>query len=187
MNSYVFFYQKRHKNWNGVNGHKDLYLQYKPGAKAQVCPRHCLTVYFLSFTPLEVLIEIVMSAVFVRAGTQSFCWDRRALECVFLCSRWWWWRARQNRQPSASWELYVFLWVLPIRLSITQCVLQRHWSFFLLCVCREWWSSLFRCLFAKLVSYTFLFWLPLYITKAGNSQHLIRVLIIFCVIVTTNI
>lgn len=25
-------------------------------------------------------------------------------------------------------------------------------------------------LFAKLVSYTFLFWLPLYITKAGNSH-----------------
>lgn len=33
-------------------------------------------------------------------------------------------------------------------------------------------------LFAKLVSYTFLFWLPLYITKAGNSPHLIWDLII---------
>lgn len=28
-------------------------------------------------------------------------------------------------------------------------------------------------LFAKLVSYTFLFWLPLYITKAGNLHYLI--------------
>lgn len=26
-------------------------------------------------------------------------------------------------------------------------------------------------LFAKLVSYTFLFWLPLYITKAGENSH----------------
>ncbi len=90
-----------------------------------------LTVYFSCFTPLEVLIEMytVLSAVFVRAGTQSFCWDRRALECVFLCSRWWWWRARPNRQPSASWELYVFLWVLSNSLSITQRVLQRDWCF----------------------------------------------------------
>lgn len=29
-------FQKQHKSWNGTNGHKDLYLQYKQGSKTQV-------------------------------------------------------------------------------------------------------------------------------------------------------
>lgn len=43
---YCFFKQVQDKSWNGVNGHTEMYLQYKEG-KAQVCFPVCL--YYLHF------------------------------------------------------------------------------------------------------------------------------------------
>uniref|UniRef100_A0A670JTB6 Glucose-6-phosphate exchanger SLC37A2 n=1 Tax=Podarcis muralis TaxID=64176 RepID=A0A670JTB6_PODMU len=42
-------------------------------------------------------------------------------------------------------------------------------------LCRELWSFSFCLLFAKLVSYTFLYWLPLYIVNAGDMSTLFDV------------
>lgn len=125
---------------------------------------------FLGHSFRSIVIFHCPILLFVRVGTQSFCWGRRALACVFPYSRWWWWRARQNRQPSASWELYAFLWVQPIRLSHQSACVTYSVAKVSPAVCLQGVVEFSLCLlFAKLVSYTFLFWLPLYITKAGNS------------------
>uniref|UniRef100_A0A673FYC8 Glycerol-3-phosphate transporter-like n=1 Tax=Sinocyclocheilus rhinocerous TaxID=307959 RepID=A0A673FYC8_9TELE len=109
MNSYVF-YQKLHKNWNGVNGHKDLYLQYKPGAKAQSWDTELL----LGQESIGVCVPVQQVVV-----------------------------VKSEAEPSAI----SFMGALRIPGVVE----------FSLCL-----------LFAKLVSYTFLFWLPLYITKAAH-------------------
>ncbi|XP_052461462.1 glucose-6-phosphate exchanger SLC37A1 [Carassius gibelio] len=102
--------QKVHKNWNGVNGHKDLYLQYKPGAKAQSWDTELL----LGQESVGVCVPVQQQQVVV---------------------------VKSEAEPSPI----SFMGALRIPGVVE----------FSLCL-----------LFAKLVSYTFLFWLPLYITKA---------------------
>ncbi|XP_026128220.1 glucose-6-phosphate exchanger SLC37A1 [Carassius auratus] len=103
-------HQKLHKNRNGVNGHKDLYLQYKPGAKAQSWDTELL----LGQESIGVCVPVQQVVV-----------------------------VKSEAEPSAI----SFMGALRIPGVVE----------FSLCL-----------LFAKLVSYTFLFWLPLYITKAAH-------------------
>ncbi|XP_016419389.1 glucose-6-phosphate exchanger SLC37A1 [Sinocyclocheilus rhinocerous] len=107
---YVYDIHKLHKNWNGVNGHKDLYLQYKPGAKAQSWDTELL----LGQESIGVCVPVQQVVV-----------------------------VKSEAEPSAI----SFMGALRIPGVVE----------FSLCL-----------LFAKLVSYTFLFWLPLYITKAAH-------------------
>ncbi|KAK9969713.1 hypothetical protein ABG768_027863 [Culter alburnus] len=102
--------QKPHKSWNGVNGHKDLYLQCKPGAKAQSWDTELL----LGQESIGVYVPVQQVVV-----------------------------VKSEAEPSAI----SFMGALRIPGVVE----------FSLCL-----------LFAKLVSYTFLFWLPLYITKAAH-------------------
>uniref|UniRef100_A0A9J7Z8M7 Solute carrier family 37 member 1 n=2 Tax=Cyprinus carpio carpio TaxID=630221 RepID=A0A9J7Z8M7_CYPCA len=104
--------QKVHKNWNGVNGHKDLYLQYKPGAKTQSWDTELL----LGQESIGVCVPVQQQQVVV---------------------------VKSEAEPSPI----SFMRALRIPGVVE----------FSLCL-----------LFAKLVSYTFLFWLPLYITKAAH-------------------
>uniref|UniRef100_A0A673IPW2 Solute carrier family 37 member 1 n=1 Tax=Sinocyclocheilus rhinocerous TaxID=307959 RepID=A0A673IPW2_9TELE len=100
--------QKVHKNRNGVNGHKDLYLQYKPGAKSWD------TELLLGQESIGVCVPVQQVVV-----------------------------VKSEAEPSAI----SFMGALRIPGVVE----------FSLCL-----------LFAKLVSYTFLFWLPIYITKAAH-------------------
>ncbi|CAM4606098.1 unnamed protein product [Leuciscus chuanchicus] len=102
--------QKLHKSWNGVNGHKDLYLQCKPGAKAQSWDTELL----LGQESIGVCVPVQQVVV-----------------------------VKSEAEPSPI----SFMGALRIPGVVE----------FSLCL-----------LFAKLVSYTFLFWLPLYITKAAH-------------------
>ncbi|XP_051567156.1 glucose-6-phosphate exchanger SLC37A1-like isoform X2 [Myxocyprinus asiaticus] len=102
--------QKIHKNRNGLNGHKDLYLQYKLGNKAQSWDTELL----LGQESIGVCVPVQQVVV-----------------------------VKSEAEPSAI----SFMGALRIPGVIE----------FSLCL-----------LFAKLVSYTFLFWLPLYITKAAH-------------------
>ncbi|XP_064183864.1 glucose-6-phosphate exchanger SLC37A1 [Anguilla rostrata] len=97
------------KSWNGVNGHKGTYLQYKKGSKSQSWDTELLL-------PDGVGVCVPMQQVVV---------------------------VKNEGEPSAI----SFLGALRIPGVVE----------FSLCL-----------LFAKLVSYTFLFWLPLYITKAAH-------------------
>ncbi|XP_030642209.1 glucose-6-phosphate exchanger SLC37A1 [Chanos chanos] len=102
--------KKLQKNWNGLNGHKDLYLQYKPGSKAQSGDMELL----LAQDHVEMCLPVQQVVV-----------------------------VKSDAEPSAI----SFMGALRIPGVVE----------FSLCL-----------LFAKLVSYTFLFWLPLYITKAAH-------------------
>uniref|UniRef100_A0A8C2GSC3 Solute carrier family 37 member 1 n=1 Tax=Cyprinus carpio TaxID=7962 RepID=A0A8C2GSC3_CYPCA len=103
--------QKVHKNWNGVNGHKDLYLQYKPGAKTQSWDTELL----LGQESIGVCVPVQQQVVVVKSEAE------------------------------------------PSPISFMRALRIPGVVEFSLCL-----------LFAKLVSYTFLFWLPLYITKAAH-------------------
>uniref|UniRef100_A0A8C2B9Q4 Solute carrier family 37 member 1 n=1 Tax=Cyprinus carpio TaxID=7962 RepID=A0A8C2B9Q4_CYPCA len=104
-------FQKVHKNWNGVNGHKDLYLQYKPGAKTQSWDTELL----LGQESIGVCVPVQQQVVVVKSEAE------------------------------------------PSPISFMRALRIPGVVEFSLCL-----------LFAKLVSYTFLFWLPLYITKAAH-------------------
>uniref|UniRef100_A0A8C1Y6R1 Solute carrier family 37 member 1 n=1 Tax=Cyprinus carpio TaxID=7962 RepID=A0A8C1Y6R1_CYPCA len=117
--------QKLHKNWNGVNGHKDLYLQYKPGAKAQSWDTELL----LGQESIGVCVPVQQVVV-----------------------------VKSEAEPSAI----SFMGALRIPGVVE----------FSLCL-----------LFAKLVSYTFLFWLPLYITKQKIKSRPLSISMFVCVCV----
>ncbi|TRZ01048.1 hypothetical protein DNTS_033664 [Danionella cerebrum] len=102
--------KKLQKCWNGVNGHKDLYLQYKPATKEQNWDTELL----LGQESVGVCVPVQQVVV-----------------------------VKSEAEPSAI----SFMGALRIPGVVE----------FSLCL-----------LFAKLVSYTFLFWLPLYITKAAH-------------------
>ncbi|KAF7709761.1 hypothetical protein HF521_016611 [Silurus meridionalis] len=102
--------QNLHKSWNGVNGRKDLYLQYKQGAKTQSSDTELL----LGQDSTGVCVPVQQVVV-----------------------------VKSEAEPGAI----SFMGALRIPGVVE----------FSLCL-----------LFAKLVSYTFLFWLPLYITKAAH-------------------
>ncbi|KAI5618598.1 glucose-6-phosphate exchanger SLC37A1 isoform X2, partial [Silurus asotus] len=104
------FWQNLHKSWNGVNGRKDLYLQYKQGAKTQSSDTELL----LGQDSAGVCVPVQQVVV-----------------------------VKSEAEPGAI----SFMGALRIPGVVE----------FSLCL-----------LFAKLVSYTFLFWLPLYITKAAH-------------------
>ncbi|KAL7865367.1 hypothetical protein SRHO_G00106140 [Serrasalmus rhombeus] len=101
--------QKLHKSWMGINGHKELYLQYKQGAKSQSTDTELL----LS-QDREVCVP-VQQVVVVKSEAEPSAISFRGALCI------------------------------PGVVEFSFCLL-----------------------FAKLVSYTFLFWLPLYITKAAQ-------------------
>ncbi|XP_017546990.1 glucose-6-phosphate exchanger SLC37A1 [Pygocentrus nattereri] len=101
--------QKLHKSWMGINGHKELYLQYKQGAKSQSSDMELL----LS-QDREVCVP-VQQVVVVKSEAEPSAISFRGALCI------------------------------PGVVEFSFCLL-----------------------FAKLVSYTFLFWLPLYITKAAQ-------------------
>ncbi|XP_056611569.1 glucose-6-phosphate exchanger SLC37A1 [Triplophysa dalaica] len=103
-------HQKLHKSWNGANGHKDLYLQYKQGTKTQSWDTELL----LGQESIGVCVPVQQVVV-----------------------------VKSEAEPSPI----SFMGALRIPGVVE----------FSLCL-----------LFAKLVSYTFLFWLPLYITKAAH-------------------
>uniref|UniRef100_A0A673XVR8 Solute carrier family 37 member 1 n=1 Tax=Salmo trutta TaxID=8032 RepID=A0A673XVR8_SALTR len=92
-------------NWNGTNGHKQLYHSYKQGDKYQVC------LFLSEFVCVYVKVSVCGSVLLI---------------CVF---------------PSISELGHRAAGVIEFSLCL---------------------------LFAKLVSYTFLFWLPLYITKTAH-------------------
>ncbi|KAM6986664.1 glucose-6-phosphate exchanger SLC37A1 [Aplochiton taeniatus] len=96
------------KSWNGLNGHKELYMQHKQGSNSQSWDTELLLPKHSGGVPVQ---QVVM--------------------------------VKSDSEPSAI----SFMGALRIPGVIE----------FSLCL-----------LFAKLVSYTFLFWLPLYITKAAH-------------------
>ncbi|KAG7330893.1 hypothetical protein KOW79_004862 [Hemibagrus wyckioides] len=102
--------QKLNKSWNGVNGHTELYLQYKQGAKTQSSDTELL----------------------LGQDSAGVCVPMQQVVVV-----------KSEAEPGAI----SFMGALRIPGVVE----------FSLCL-----------LFAKLVSYTFLFWLPLYITKAAH-------------------
>ncbi|XP_053353372.1 glucose-6-phosphate exchanger SLC37A1 [Clarias gariepinus] len=104
--------QKLNKSWNGVNGHKELYLQFKPGAKSK--NQSPDTELLLGQDSVGVCVPVQQVVV-----------------------------VKSEAEPGAI----SFMGALRIPGVV------------------EFSLSL---LFAKLVSYTFLFWLPLYITKAAH-------------------
>ncbi|KAI4886548.1 hypothetical protein NFI96_027113 [Prochilodus magdalenae] len=100
---------KRHKSWTGINGHKDLYLQYKQGAKGQSYDTELL------LGQESAVCVPVQQVVVVKSEAEPSAISFRGALCI------------------------------PGVVEFSLCLL-----------------------FAKLVSYTFLFWLPLYITKAAH-------------------
>ncbi|KAJ8004597.1 hypothetical protein DPEC_G00137940 [Dallia pectoralis] len=103
--------QKLTKNWNGKNGHKQLYHSYKQGSKGQNWDTELL----LPPEDVSVCVSVQQQLVVVKSES----------------------------------ELTAISFMGALRIP---GVIE-----FSLCL-----------LFAKLVSYTFLFWLPLYITKAAH-------------------
>ncbi|XP_022535845.1 glucose-6-phosphate exchanger SLC37A1 [Astyanax mexicanus] len=97
--------QKLHKSWTGVNGHKELYLQYKK--------QSCDTELLLGQD--SAVCVPVQQVVVVKSEAELSAISFRGALCI------------------------------PGVVEFSFCLL-----------------------FAKLVSYTFLFWLPLYITKAAH-------------------
>uniref|UniRef100_A0A3B4CG11 Major facilitator superfamily (MFS) profile domain-containing protein n=1 Tax=Pygocentrus nattereri TaxID=42514 RepID=A0A3B4CG11_PYGNA len=97
--------QKLHKSWMGINGHKELYLQYKQGSS---------DMELLLSQDREVCVP-VQQVVVVKSEAEPSAISFRGALCI------------------------------PGVVEFSFCLL-----------------------FAKLVSYTFLFWLPLYITKAAQ-------------------
>uniref|UniRef100_A0A4W6E0Q9 Solute carrier family 37 member 1 n=1 Tax=Lates calcarifer TaxID=8187 RepID=A0A4W6E0Q9_LATCA len=103
----ISWWQVRTKNWNGVNGHAEVYLQYK-NSKTQVYDTELLL-------PRDSVCVPVQPVVVVKSESE----------------------------PSAI--SFIGALRIPGVIEFSLCLL-----------------------FAKLVSYTFLFWLPLYITKAAH-------------------
>ncbi|XP_005751620.1 glucose-6-phosphate exchanger SLC37A1 isoform X3 [Pundamilia nyererei] len=108
------------KSWNGVNGHTEVYLQYKDN-KNQVCYYYKDSIQNRKSYDTELLLP-----------RES---ERIPMQPVVV--------VKSESEPSAI----SFMGALRIPGVVE----------FSLCL-----------LFAKLVSYTFLFWLPLYITKAAH-------------------
>ncbi|XP_066542682.1 glucose-6-phosphate exchanger SLC37A1 [Hoplias malabaricus] len=100
---------KLHKSWTGINGHKELYLQYKQGAKKQSSDMELL------LGKENAVCVPVQQVVVVKSEAEPSAISFRGALCI------------------------------PGVVEFSFCLL-----------------------FAKLVSYTFLFWLPLYITKAAH-------------------
>ncbi|ROL54902.1 Glucose-6-phosphate exchanger SLC37A1 [Anabarilius grahami] len=130
--------QKPHKSWNGVNGHKDLYLQCKPGAKAQSWDTELL----LGQESIGVCVPVQQVVVVKSEAEPSAISFMGALRIPVSV-------ARLSVHQSAC-----------VTYSVTEVSPA---------VCLQGVVEFSLCLlFAKLVSYTFLFWLPLYITKAAH-------------------